>query len=39
MRHVIEAARAELLKLGLTSTERELATFGAAFERRAAEVA
>jgi len=38
MGHVLAAARAELLKLGLTATERELAAFEAAF-RRDAEVA
>jgi SpoVK/Ycf46/Vps4 family AAA+-type ATPase len=39
MTHVVGAARAELLKLGLTAAERELAVFGAAIGRRAAEVA
>jgi AAA+ superfamily predicted ATPase len=32
MRHVMGAARAELLKLGLTATERELAAFEPAFQ-------
>jgi len=36
--HVMAAARAELLKLGLTAAERELAAFDAAF-RQASEVA
>jgi AAA+ superfamily predicted ATPase len=35
MRHVMAAARAELLKLGLTATERELAAFESAFHGRA----
>jgi hypothetical protein len=33
MKHVLSAARAEALKLGLTVTERELAAFEAAFRR------
>jgi AAA+ superfamily predicted ATPase len=35
MRHIMGAARAELLKLGLTANERELAAFEPAFQRKA----
>lgn len=39
MEHIVAAARAELLKLGLVSAERQLAAFDAGLKRHAAHVA